>query len=274
MDAKSLSDEEVESFVANGFVKIRGAFSKEAADACRERLWQETGMDPNDPDTWTEPVVRIPPINDPPFLNSCNTPRLHRAYDQLFGAGRWSPPEWPGTFPVRFPHSNAPVDAEWHVDAGWHVDEDWFRALEDGGDLSKVDGRGFRLNIQSRGRALLLLLLYSDVTADDAPTVIRVGSHLDVPRMLVSFGAKGSPMLPARILERATAHRPETLATGEAGDAYLVHPFVVHAAQANTVGQPRFLAQAALEPLELVQTQRADADYSAVERAVRRGLGR
>ncbi|MFJ5679718.1 phytanoyl-CoA dioxygenase family protein [Streptomyces sp. NPDC093097] len=273
MNALNLSEAEVEGFVRDGFVKLSGAFSKETAEECRERLWRETGKDPEDPTTWTEPVIRVPPINDPPFLESCNTPRLHRAYDQLFGDGRWTPPEWPGTFPVRFPHPSAPMDTAWHFDAGWHVDEQWFEALEDGGDLAKVDPHGFRVNIQSRGRALLLLLLYSDVGPDDAPTVIRVGSHLDVPPLIAPYGEEGCGLIDDDYLDEKTAHRPEVLATGEAGDVFLVHPFLVHAAQANRHGRPKFMAQASVEPLELVRTERPDGAYSPVEQAVRKGLG-
>ncbi|MET9294340.1 phytanoyl-CoA dioxygenase family protein [Streptomyces sp. NPDC003077] len=273
MSELSLTDTEVENFIQDGYVKIPGAFSKETADICRERLWRETGKDPHNPRTWTEPVVRIPPINDPPFLESCNTPRLHRAYDQLYGAGRWIDPDWPGTFPVRFPHPGDPGDTAWHFDAGWHVDEHWFEALEDGGDLSKVDPYGFRVNIQSRGRALLILLLYSDIGPDDAPTVIRAGSHFDVPPMIAPFGEEGTPLLRDDVIDKATAHRTEVLATGEAGDVFVVHPFLVHASQPNRRGKPRFLAQASVEPRELVRTERPDGDYSPVERAVRMGLG-
>ena len=34
-------------------------------------------------------------------------------------------------------------------------------------------------NITSRGRALLMLFLFSDVGESDAPTRIRVGSHIE-----------------------------------------------------------------------------------------------
>jgi hypothetical protein len=36
------------------------------------------------------------------------------------------------------------------------------------------------VNVTSRGRALLMLFLFSDVGELDAPTRIRSGSHLDV----------------------------------------------------------------------------------------------
>ena len=49
------------------------------------------------------------------------------------------------------------------------------------------------VNLSSRERALLMLFLFSDVGPDDAPTRIRVGSHLDVPRVLEPAGEAGLP---------------------------------------------------------------------------------
>jgi hypothetical protein len=42
----------------------------------------------------------------------------------------------------------------------------------------------WRANITSRGRALLMLFLFSDVGEMDALTRIRVGSHIDIARIL------------------------------------------------------------------------------------------
>lgn len=83
-----------------------------------------------------------------------------------------------------------------------------------------------RLNVFSRGRALLMLFLFSDVGPDDAPTRIRVGSHLDVARLLQPAGETGlSFMEPADKLS-PTAERPLALATGQAGDVYLSHRLI------------------------------------------------
>jgi hypothetical protein len=46
---------------------------------------------------------------------------------------------------------------------------------------------------------------------------------------------------------RASAHRPTALATGGAGDVFLCHPFLVHAASWPHRGhQPRMIAQPAV----------------------------
>jgi hypothetical protein len=48
-----------------------------------------------------------------------------------------------------------------------------------------------------------------------------------------------------------TEHCEVRLATGEAGDVYLCHPFLVHAATwPNRGTTPRWIAQPALDPVE------------------------
>src|SRR3569833_1877580 len=101
-NAFALSPAQLGAFIADGFVRIDDAFPRTIADECRAILWRATGCDPAGPSTWTKPVVRIPFRDDPPFREAANTPRLHAAYDQLVGPGRWVPRTNLGTFPIRF----------------------------------------------------------------------------------------------------------------------------------------------------------------------------
>jgi hypothetical protein len=131
----------------------------------------------------------------------------------------------------------------------------------------------WRANITSRGRALLMLFLFSDVGEMDAPTRIRVGSHIDIARILAPAGDQGLTLreLAAHRFDE-TAHHEEVLATGESGTAYLCHPFLVHAAQPHRGTHPRFMAQPPLLPSGLLSLYRASLDYSPVETAIRQAL--
>jgi len=121
---------------------------------------------------------------------------------------------------------------------------------------------------------LLLLFLFSDVGLDDAPTRIYVGSHLDVAPVLVPAGQGGMPSERVMSLIPRVHSCTLTLATGNAGDVYLCHPFLVHAASWLHRGTtPRFIAQPPLAPVAPLQFDRAAGDYSPVESAVRIGLG-
>ena len=254
-----LSPDEVQGFVDTGFVKLDRAFPRHLADEAREILWRDTGCDPDAPSTWTRPVVRLGGYAQYPFVEAANTPRLHGAFDQLVGAGRWLPPLGLGTFPIRFPHGDDPGDTGWHVDASF--------------DYDGPDFMQWRLNARSKGRALLMLFLFSDVGVSDAPTRIRVGSQMQIARTLAPAGEDGMTLGALAATGFAeTAHLPEVLATGDAGTVYLCHPFLVHAAQPHRGTQPRFLAQPPLLPAVPIELQRWDGAYSPVELAIRNAL--
>ena len=68
--------------------------------------------------------------------------------------------------------------------------------------------------------------------------------------------------------------REVAFAMGNAGDVYLCHPFLVHAANWPHRGvKPRFMAQPGLSPLSPFKLERAEEDCSPIELAVRMGLG-
>ncbi|MFF7971461.1 phytanoyl-CoA dioxygenase family protein [Streptomyces sp. NPDC007905] len=252
-----MDDELVERFLTDGFVRIEGAFPPRVAEDAARLLWRETGYDPDDPGTWKDPVVWVGGMAQGPFAAAANSAPLHEAFDLLVGAGRWEPRYSLGTFPLRFPHPDEPDDAGWHIEGGY---------LPDG-------EAHYHANLRSRDRALLMLFLFSEVTEADAPTRIRVGSHLDVPRILEPYGERGASFLElGPQVAAASAHRPLAHATGRPGDVYLCHPFLVHAAQPHHGTRPRFMAQPPLYPAVPYELDRPDGNHSAVERAIRRGL--
>jgi Phytanoyl-CoA dioxygenase (PhyH) len=134
-----------------------------------------------------------------------------------------------------------------------------------------TDFMSWRANIHSKGRALLMLFLFSDVREDDAPTRIRAGSHADIARQLAPAGDAGLTLgeLAADGFA-ASAGRPLVSATGDAGTVYLCHPFLVHAAQPHRGVRPRFLAQPPLLPAD--PDNRPHGDLNVVEQATARAL--
>ena len=260
-----LSNSQVQQFIEDGFVRIDGAFPRQLADQGRAILWRDLPCDPDDPATWTEPLVRLGHYGDAPFEQAVNSAVLYEAFDQLVGTGRWRPRTNLGAFPVRFPSRVDPGDTAWHIDVGFP---------DDGGSWDdRTDYYSkWRVNITSRGRALLMLFLFSDVSEFDAPTRIRAGSHLDIAPLLEPAGEAG--MTPPMFSVEAASHRPEVLATGEAGTVFLCHPFLVHAAQRHRGSTPRFLAQPSLHQAEPFHLDRPDGDYSPAESAIRLALRR
>lgn len=229
-----LTSRQVQDFIDNGFVKIEDAFSTDLATRCRDELWADIGLSPDEPENWMQSVIRVPSKSSPPFVEAANTPRLHNAYDQLAGVDRWLAPKGLGTFPIRFPSPDSPGDDGWHVDMSF-------------GDSS--DFMEWRANVKSSGRALLMLFLISDVGPDDAPTRIRKGSHATIARELLPYGDAGATLRQLSANGYASTEDCEIeLATGAAGTVYLCHPFLVHAAQPHRGTRPRFMAQPPLLP--------------------------
>jgi len=258
-----LTKTDIEHFIDDGYVVVRRAVAADVITECQNVVWNDLlsrGIKRYDRSTWTLPVVRVNTRAEGPFVAAGTARALWDAYDQLLGEGTW----WKrqglgGTIPVRFPSEGDPGDAGWHIDGSF-----------DGPDGS------YWVNVHSKMRGLLVLFLLTDVDELSAPTRILKGSHLDAPRVLLPLGEDGigfshvAPRLPT-----STFERQQVLAVGNAGDVYVCHPFLVHAASWPHRGmQARMIAQpgvATLEPFAL-SDHAAEADVCPVEAAILRGL--
>lgn len=254
-----LNKEEIEQFINEGFVRIDNAFSAEIAREAVNLLWRDIPFDRHNPNTWAQPVIRLGMYTQTPFVESVNTPRLHSAFNQLIGEDKWIPCMNVGTFPVRFPSDKEPNDTGKHVDVSFP-----------GNDPANYFE--WRSNIKSKGRALLMLVLYSDVGENDAPTIIYKESHRDIARLLSNEGDKGLSFTEIANSLDILPKREAAYATGKAGTVYLCHPFLVHAAQANKGTVPKFMAQPPLLLRSELVIEGKDSEYFPVEQAIRLAL--
>jgi hypothetical protein len=214
---------DVETFVADGFVKVGAVVPREVADEARALLWQRIGLSPDDPSGWDRPVVWTADLTgEGPFGQIMGSARLRAALDAVAGPGGWVPRAPLGNIPVRFPRV-APAD-----DRGWHIDANTVRP----------DGT---YGASGRPQTLLVLVLLSQVGPLDAPTRIRAGSQRDMVALLDERVL--DPMEMGPVFDGAGADRRVELATGVPGDVYVVHPLTVHAAQEHLGSEPRFMAQ-------------------------------
>ena len=255
--ATMLTASEIDQFVEEGFVAVREAFPSSVAAECRSWASDQLGIDTADPDSWTRPVVRGL-VEGEPLAEAANGPRLIEAVGQLLDPDPWHRRRNLGAFVVRFPTETDPGDTGWHIDSSYQPDGDqrWF------------------VNYLSRARGLLMLCLLSDVGSDDAPTRVLPGSHFEMARLLEPAGEEGLPGAyfgqESGVPLPDTTGRPET-ACGSAGDVFLCHPFLVHAAGwPHPRSRPRFISQPPISlpgTLDIVRRPR-----SAVAEAIRRGL--
>ena len=257
--SEKLSKREIEQFIHTGFVRIDNAFSQEIADAALDILWDDLPCERLNPATWSEPVIRLGMYTQQPFIDSLNTEKLYSVFNQLVGENKWIPCRSVGTFPVRFPSDRQPNDTGKHVDASFPGNEpnNYFE---------------WRINVKSKGRALLMLALFSDVGENDAPTVIYEGSHMDVARLLAQKDDSGLSFMELANKLDELPKRKEVFATGKAGTVYLCHPLLVHSAQPHKGTTPKFMAQPPLLLRGELSISDSDVGYSPVEQAIRLAL--
>ncbi len=300
MGLKVLSDADIEQFMELGYVRVEEAYSRRHALEAQNFMWsrlEERGVNRSDRSTWTEPMVHIRETYDDDAFQVCNTSRLVEAIEDLVGEGRLAErivygqdtrkTQW-GWWPVNFSSGS---DQEWIVPAkGWH----W-------------DGIQFRHFVDSPDQGLLCLCMFSDIVPHGGGTLVAEGSHKLVARFLqeqedgidVHDGIK---MMNNRHpwLAELTGNSPEPAGSaaertekfmgryytdedgtrlrvvetgGEAGDVFLCHPFLFHAASQNHLGVPRFMCNRTTPLKEKMNLQRSEeADYSPLERSIRRAL--
>ena len=222
----------LEDFAERGYVVVREAFPRAVAEACVALARQQLRIPAEPP--WPAPVVRGPVAGEA-IATAARSSRLVETIRAVVGRDDWVAPPTLGNLVVRFP-SSAPHDDP--GDTGWHVDAA-FPGPEPG---AATDYLRWRVNHRCRGRALTLLCLLSDTGPDDAPTRLLDGSHRDLAERLEPYGDEGTTVFDAPYPD--SEGYAITLATGGAGDVYICHPLLVHAATWPHHGtSPRFLAQ-------------------------------
>ncbi|HKT02369.1 MAG TPA: hypothetical protein VJT31_22800 [Rugosimonospora sp.] len=267
-----LSDEDAEHFLTHGYVVVRGCFSREAAREYTRTVWTRLGYDPADRSSWTEPSVHMPShrvIDVASFA-----PRAWGAVcDLVGGAERISasqPYTWNDGFIVNLGEG---ADRPWApaspTSPGWHKDGDFFRHFLD-----------------SPEQGLLTLVLWSDVRHQGGATFVAADSIGPVAGFLAAHsGGVYPPQVPRPVRSDGPAPavfdyatlvagcREFVEATGEVGDVYLLHPYLLHARAQNLLHAVRVITNPPLTLAEPMHFDRRDpADHSLVERAVLHAL--
>jgi hypothetical protein len=252
-----LSAAEREQFLSRGFVLVRDCFSRAAAQQLTDQIWSRLGYNPNDPSTWQKPRVHMPARER--FEIKTFAPKAWAVMCELCsGEDRIvQPAHWSDAFIVNF---NDGADRAWVPPTpqaqGWHKDGDFFMHFLD-----------------SPEQALLTIVLWSDVAPRGGGTFLACDSVPQVARHLAQHTEGVHPyQFPTQSFVDPCTDFAE--ATGEIGDVYIMHPYMVHASSFNHSDVVRVITNPPIALKEPMRFRRANpADYSLVERAVLRGLG-
>ena len=252
-----LTDEQVEGFLTRGYTVLHDCFPREEAQAKADEAFVRLGYDPADPSTWREAVIHMPTHQRRDVREVA--PKVWDAVCDLLGGEERikAPYTWGDGLIVNLREgADRPWDPPSPQVKGWHKDGDFFRHFLD-----------------SPEQGLLTLVLWTDVLPQGGATFVAADSVPVVARFLAQHPEGVLPTDFPRQELIAQCH-DFVEATGQAGDVYLLHPYVLHAKSQNLLGLPRMITNPPVHLLEPMDFNRPDpADFSPVELAVLRGLG-
>jgi hypothetical protein len=254
-----LTKDEIEHFIARGFIRIHGCFSRELARDWTTRACERLHCSLDDPSTWPKGRLRAPESQRVSFESVA--PKAWQAACELIGgAERALPCVWTDSFIVNFGREQ---EHEWHAPSRivrpyeiWHKDGDFFRHFLD-----------------SPEQGLLVIGVFSDIETKGGATSIACDSVGHVARFLAAHPEGVLPLgTPADQIISTCDDFVET--TGEVGDVFLLHPFMLHSWSINASDRARFIINPPVKLREPMCFSRDSAsEHSPVERAVLRALG-
>lgn len=235
-----LTAEELEVFERDGIVKIPSAFSADDAARMRDVLWHELsarhGMDRDDRSTWTPArPTGLKTAKSSRTANAVLGPRVRSALDGLLG--EWLEPRHQGQVLVTMPEGVpwAVPHRQWHTDVGFESPTEAVKIWALLGDLEP--GGGGTPQVAGSHRVIARFLTTTEEREFKAvrDQVLRSDPWF---RNLTSEERSVDPMVPAD-LDGLPVRVVEL--TGQAGDVYLTHPWILHSIAPNAAGSPRMM---------------------------------
>jgi hypothetical protein len=247
-------------FAERGFVRVASAFPRAEAAAMEQRVWRwlerKYGARRDEPSSWTTAApTGLQGLKSQAVFDAIGGDALSAALDALVGAGRWQRPRDWGQFLVNFPSGE-----RWTVPHRvWHTDFD------------------FRGPAWPPPGALVFSFL-SDVPAGAGGTLVVAGSHRLIADFVAARPSAGrekmkvtrqallasdpwlrdlarpddDPSRTERFMGGDTVVRGVPLRVvelcGEAGDAVVAHPWMLHAGAPNCGAAPRLMRVQRVRP--------------------------
>ncbi len=251
-----LTPQQRDEFIHQGFIVIKNAFPREDSLAWVRDECAHVGYDVDDPQTWAKEYLRVPTQRQE-TLQDYSPAAWEASLALLGGLGRLENIPQIHLFAMNFrqgaDRSYQPPSAQ---SPGWHK-----------------DGWMFRHFLDSADQGLLGIPLFTDVLPQGGGTFVAADS---VPAMARYLAAHPEGILPDEFdlpAILAECHDFREL-TGEAGDFFLIHPFLLHAVSQNSLCRPRAITNMLFILREPMNFHRTDGSaYSPVEAAVLHGLG-
>lgn len=244
MKQEPLSTTDIHDFMEKGFVKIDNALSKDFVRQWwgpRQAFFEATSVY-KDRSHVHCPVIRK-------FDPDTVCPTVVSAIESILGGGDRikHPLSWGDGFAIAQPLSEDNKNSEIDKLYDWHVD-------------------GFHRHfLNSPEIGLVLLIAWTDATEQNGATSFSMGSHKIVAREL----AKRSDGMSNKEIEALDfSSCKEYRAVAQAGDVYLMHPFMLHSRTRNHTPERRAITNPHIALVEPLCLYREDKNYSVLETSI------
>jgi len=254
-----LTESDIEHFIARGFIRVSGCFSRELARDWTSKACERLYCSLDDRSTWPSGRIR-PPESQRVSFESIAPKAWQAAAELVGGAERMAPCTWGDGFIINFGRER---EHEWYPPS--RVIRDW--------QVWHKDGDFFRHFLDSPEQGLLVVALFSDIAERGGATSIACDSVGHIARFLAEHP---EGILPRGFPDNDIIGRCDDFVetTGSIGDVFLLHPFMLHTWSINTLDQARFIINPPVKLREPMCFARAEPEqHSPVERAVLRALG-
>ena len=257
-----LTPQQRDDFRERGFTRVEGALPRQLAARMEAHIWHaldaRKGIRRHDPATWVEGGVRgIGDLNREPAFRPFGSPAITAILDDLLGPGQWRHPASWGQILVTFPAAQWSWDSlfqgqvevseiSWHTDYPYDTPPDQLAGVQ-------------------------LFCLLADLEAGGGGTLVIAGSHCVIQRFVrdqppetlqkmkrARRALLGSDPWLRSVSKAVSQPRPDAwLAeqravigglpvavaelTGNAGDVYFTHPWLLHAMSPNCNATPRLM---------------------------------
>lgn len=250
-----LTPDRREQFLETGMAHIPGLVPRAAADEAADHLWalleRKHGIRRGRPETWKiEAPTRLQELGRSGAFDGLDGPGLRAVLDELFQERGWAQPKTWGQAFATFRASPSP----WNVPSvAWHLDfadpddlRPWPRSVRVFVLLAPLQPGGGGTVYVAGSHKIVMQLLAEARTADDrrcAPLKEALKRQHPWVMDLCSPGNEAGRI--ERFMEEGESVRGVHLRvaeiTGEAGDVFLMHPAVLHAAARNARPAPRMM---------------------------------
>ncbi|RAI89562.1 hypothetical protein DET54_11430 [Paenibacillus pabuli] len=295
----NLTDKQIEHFMDKGWVKIKGAINRNLALRTQRYLWEILGVKfgiTENQESWKLPLYQLSENYRHGVFSECSTSKLIDSIKDLVGVNRlddnYEKDGIPfGWWPINVGQGST---EEWNVPVdGWH----W-------------DGLHFRPQVENPEQGLLMFVLFSDIKPRGGAALLAEGTHKLVVRFLAKYSKylehiayeealplmnKSNPWLTEltgtgsysdkyengrirKFMKQDYFDSSGTLlrvieCVGEAGDAFLIHPFIYRTGSQNHLREARIMCNYPVPLKEKINLKReGDRGYSVLEESIRRAI--